>query len=83
MVVMQPPGGSAREYQLQQSMHGLRLVAGCLASYDLLTMVTEAGWRVARADEADRVLLERTGVSVPASSPAAERRPAPAIARTA
>jgi hypothetical protein len=51
------------------------------ASYDLLAMLNEAGWRVFGADEIDRRLLERAGVPVPPRVPfspdrSALRRPA-------
>ena len=45
MVVMRLPDGTTCEYRLQQTNNGLRLVRSC-ASYDLLTLVRDAGWRI-------------------------------------
>jgi hypothetical protein len=45
MVVMHIPNGPTAEYRLVGSKSGLRLVRSC-ASYDLLTMVRDAGWRI-------------------------------------
>jgi hypothetical protein len=45
MVVMKLPDGTTCEYLLQKTEDGLRLVRP-YASYDLLTAVREAGWRI-------------------------------------
>jgi hypothetical protein len=59
MVVMQMPDGTTHKYDLRASDSGLRLVRTC-ASYDLLAMLREAGWRIqAVTCEADRVQLIR------------------------
>ena len=43
MVVMQLPDGTTGEYRLRSTPRGLRLERSC-ASYDLLTLICEAGW---------------------------------------
>ena len=59
MVVMQMPDGTTRKYDLRASESGLRLVRAC-ASYDLLAMLHDAGWRIhAVTGEADRMRLIR------------------------
>jgi hypothetical protein len=59
MVVMQMPDGTTRRYDLRASESGLRLVRAC-ASYDLLAMLRDAGWRIhAVTDEVDRRRLVR------------------------
>jgi hypothetical protein len=45
MVVMQLPDGSTAEYALDESDRALRLVSNC-ASFDLMTALTELGWRI-------------------------------------
>jgi hypothetical protein len=45
MVVMQLPDGSTAEYALNESDRALRLVSSC-ASFDLMTALTEWGWRI-------------------------------------
>jgi hypothetical protein len=45
VVVMQLPDGSTCEYRLRATKWGLRLVRSC-ASYDLLTLVRDAGWTI-------------------------------------
>ena len=45
MVVMRLPDGTTCECLLRNTKYGLRLVRPC-ASYDLLTLVREAGWRI-------------------------------------
>jgi hypothetical protein len=67
MILMQTPDGRVCEYRLQNTPYGLRLERSQCASYDLLTMVKEGGWRVFRADPCDRHLLQRAGVPVPLS----------------
>jgi hypothetical protein len=44
-LVMQLPDGTTREYRLRATRFGLRLV-GRGASYDLLTMWRDGGWRI-------------------------------------
>jgi len=59
MLVMQMPDGSRREYRLRLTKYGLRIVAS-YASYDLRTMLDEAGWRIADVTTvAARVKLRR------------------------
>jgi len=48
MVVMRLPDGTTCEYRLLQTKSGLRLLRPC-ASYDLLTLVRDAGWRIETA----------------------------------
>ena len=43
MLVMQVPDGTTCEYRLRAAKRGLRLERSC-ASYDLLTLVRDAGW---------------------------------------
>ena len=64
MVVMQLPDGSTCEYQLRATKWGLRLVRSCV-SYDLLTLVREAGWTIrdVKTDIARRRLAQVFGVS--------------------
>jgi hypothetical protein len=45
MVVVQLPDGSTGEYALDDSDRALRLVTRC-ASFDLMTALTELGWRI-------------------------------------
>ena len=45
MVVMRLPNGTTCECLLRKTKYGLRLVRPC-ASYDLLALVREAGWRI-------------------------------------
>jgi hypothetical protein len=45
MVVMQLPDGTAHDFLLDDTHHALRLVSHC-ASYDLLTVLTDSGWRI-------------------------------------
>ena len=45
MVAIHIPDGSTAEYRLRASRSGLRLVRSCV-SYDLITMVRDAGWRI-------------------------------------
>jgi hypothetical protein len=45
MVVMQTPDGSTCEYRLRPSKSGLRLARSCV-SYDLISFVRDAGWRI-------------------------------------
>jgi hypothetical protein len=51
------PDGHRQDYRLRASRDGLR-VQGLCASYDLLAMVRDAGWRVvgARSHAAKRLL---------------------------
>jgi hypothetical protein len=59
MVVMQMPDGTTRRYDLRASESGLRLVRP-YASYDLLAMLRDAGWRIhAVTCEADLFQLIR------------------------
>jgi len=47
MVVMQLPDGSTAEFLLDDTDHELRLVsASRYVSYDLVTVLTEADWRI-------------------------------------
>ena len=47
MVVMQLPDGTTAEYLLDDTDHELRLVSASRGvSYDLITVLTEAGWRI-------------------------------------
>jgi hypothetical protein len=47
MVVMQLPDGSTAEFLLDDTDHELRVVSGSrCVSYDLVTVLTEAGWRI-------------------------------------
>ena len=58
MVVMQMPDGTTRRYDLRASASGLRLVRA-FASYDLLAMLRDAGWRIhAVTDDADRMRVQ-------------------------
>jgi hypothetical protein len=43
MLLMELPDGTTCEYRLRAAKHGLRLERS-YASYDLLTMVRDAGW---------------------------------------
>jgi len=45
MIVMELPDGTTCEYRLRATKRGLRLERSC-ASYDLLTMVRDAGWAI-------------------------------------
>jgi hypothetical protein len=54
VVVMRLPNGTTCECLLRNTKYGLRLVRPC-ASYDLLALVREGGWRV----EAVETDLER------------------------
>jgi hypothetical protein len=45
MLVMRLPDGTKCEYRLQSTNRGLRLVTSC-ASYDVVTMVRDAGWTI-------------------------------------
>src|SRR5262245_37387720 len=45
MVVIRTPNGATAEYRLCRAPEGLRLVQPC-ASYDLTTMIVDAGWRI-------------------------------------
>jgi hypothetical protein len=46
---------------------GLRLVARC-ASYDFMTMVRDAGWKVAAAEDDERQLLQQADITVAAQA---------------
>ena len=58
MVVIRTPDGATAEYRLRRTQTGLRLELRC-ASYDLVTMVLEAGWQIVgtRTHVAERLLL--------------------------
>ena len=62
MVVIETSPGSTQEYQLHSEPQGLRLV-GRYASYDLATMMRDAGWQIVgvRSEAAER-LLEKAGL---------------------
>jgi hypothetical protein len=45
MVIMELPDGTTCEYALDDSDPALRLVSRC-ASFDLMTALTELGWRI-------------------------------------
>ena len=62
MLVMQLPDGTTGEYRLRSTARGLRLVRSC-ASYDLLTLVCEAGWiiREVKTDIARTRLMRAFG----------------------
>jgi hypothetical protein len=45
MVIMDLPDGTTCEYALDDSDPALRLVSRC-ASFDLMTALTESGWRI-------------------------------------
>ena len=60
MVVMRLPDGTTCEYLLRKSKDGLRLVRPC-ASYDLLTLVRDAGWSIQEVKtNLERKLLSKT-----------------------
>jgi hypothetical protein len=65
---MQLPDGSTCEYRLQATKWGLRLVRSC-ASYDLLTLVRDAGWtiREVKTDIARRRLAQVLGTNAGSS----------------
>lgn len=70
MVVMQMPDDTTREYDVRASETGLRLVRA-YASYDLLAMLRDAGWRIhAVTAETDRMRLIRANGRGTASTPA-------------
>ena len=62
MLVMQLPDGTTGEYRLRSTPRGLRLDRSC-ASYDLLTLVCEAGWiiREVKTDIARTRLMRAFG----------------------
>jgi hypothetical protein len=64
---MQTPMGHVGEYELHATERGLRLVARC-ASYDLMTMVRDAGWKVAAAEDDERQLLQQADITVAAQA---------------
>ena len=65
MLVMQLPDGTLGEYRLRSTPRGLRLERSC-ASYDLLTLICEAGWiiREVKTDIARTRLMRAFGPRV-------------------
>jgi hypothetical protein len=59
MVVVELPDGARCQYRLIATRMGLRLVRR-FASYDLMAMVRDAGWRIhALTSRRDRTLIRR------------------------
>jgi hypothetical protein len=69
MVLMRMPDGTTCEYWLQPSKWGLRLTRSCV-SYDLATMLRNAGWRI---QEIAGECAETFEASVRAARPSPDR----------
>jgi hypothetical protein len=71
MVIMELPDGTTCEYALDDSDPALRLVSRC-ASFDLMTALTEMGWRIRDITtdrERDRVTAQSFRPEVPLARP--------------
>jgi hypothetical protein len=67
MVLVLLPDGTTCECRLQQTEHGLRLVRAC-ASYDLHTMLQEAGWRILEVKTAAEIdCLTEHSIAMPSA----------------